>query len=178
MSAAVFLAAALTFLNGIADTLSVLAAVFLHEGGHAAACRLFRVPILFFHPVTVGAVIGYDAAGLSFPKEIAIASAGPLVNLVSAAACLFCRNRFFMLFAAASLSLALFNLLPLRHLDGGVILFAAVSLFRGAEPAARITRIFSVMGTFFVWMCAVAVQLRCGGNLSLLLVSVYLLLRL
>ncbi len=176
MSASLFLAVWLTLLNGIADTVPVLAAALLHECGHAFMCRLLQVPIRFFHPVTVGAVIGYDATSLSFGKEIAVAAAGPTVNFLAAAACLSGRSRFAALFAAASLALAVFNLLPLRRLDGGVILFAVLSLVCGAERTARITYVLSMAGTVFLWMFAVAVQLRCGGNLSLLFVSVYLLL--
>ncbi len=175
MSAALFLTAVLTLLNGLCDIVPVLSAVLLHEWGHAFACRLLRVPIRSFRPVSAGTVIGYEADGVSFGKEIAVAAAGPFVNLLSAAVCLACSSRFLVLFAAASLSLALFNLLPIRNLDGGVILFAASSLLFGAECAARISYILSLLGTVFLWMCAVAVQMRCGGNLSFLLVSVYLL---
>jgi len=53
------LTACWTVLNGLADTLPVIAAALLHEAGHALMCRLLSVPIRFFAPSAVGAVIGY-----------------------------------------------------------------------------------------------------------------------
>lgn len=178
MSGAVFFAALWTLLNGISDALPVLFAALLHEGGHALMCRCLRVPIRFFSPSVAGAVIGYDASVLSYGQEIAVAAAGPFVNLFSAVLSLGCTGRGAALFGISSLALALFNLLPLRRLDGGVILYAALVSMCGVRRGERIAGVISAVGTVFLWMCAVAVQLRCGGNLSLLLVSVYLLLAL
>ena len=79
------------------------------------------------------------------------------------------------LFGISSLALAVFNLLPIRHLDGGVLLTSLLlprlGVMRGEIFCEKISRIF----TFLLWICAVSVQMRCGGNLSLLLISVYLL---
>jgi len=87
-----------------------------------------------------------------------------------------CRGRGAALFGISSLALALFSLLPLRRLDGGVIFSASLSLWLGAVRADSVTRAVSAAGTVLLWMTAAAVQLRCGGNLSLLFVSVYLLI--
>ena len=176
MTSLIFWTAGWTLFNGIRDTLPVLLAALIHECGHALSCRILRVPIRFFHPVAVGAVIGYDAASLSYKKEIAIAVAGPFLNLLCAVSVFGAKSRFGALFGISSLALAFFNLLPLRRLDGGVILYAAAASVWGADCAEKIARAVSGIGTVFLWMCAVAVQLRCGGNLSLLLVSVYLLI--
>ncbi len=173
-----FFTAGWTVLNGILDALPVVLAAFLHEGGHYLACRLLRVPVRFFRPAVTGAVIGYDGSMLSYGREIAVAAAGPLVNLLSAGLSLGCRGRFFALFGVSSLGLALFNLLPHRRLDGGVILHALLCVWWGADPAARAAEVLSFCGTVLLWMCAALVQLRCGGNLSLLLISVYLILSL
>ncbi len=173
-----FVAAGWTLLNGIRDALPMLAAAFLHEAGHYLACRLCRVPVRWFRPAVTGAVIGYDGSALSYGREIAVAAGGPLVNLLCAVFSLFCRGRSFTLFGISSLGLALFNLLPHRRLDGGVILHAFLCAVWGADPAARITEITSFCGTVLLWMCAVLVQLRCGGNLSLFFISLYLLVSL
>lgn len=165
-------------LNGLLDTLPILSAVFIHECGHLIVCRLCGGHFRAFQPFAAGAVIGYDAASLSYPREIAAAAAGPLANLLSFFLTLGCPGRLAALFGLSSLALALFNLLPHRRLDGGVILSAILSYLCDAECSARILHIVSQITTVCLWMCAAAVQMRCGGNLSLLFVSVYLLMTL
>ncbi len=178
MSTAWLFAAGWTLLNGVKDTLPVLTAAALHECGHLAACRLCGIRVRSFRPVASGAVIGYDAATLSYPREILAALAGPLFNLIAFLFTLLCRGRFAALFGLSSLSLALFNLLPHKRLDGGVILYALLSMLFTSECAARVLHILSQGVSILLWMCAVALQLRCGGNLSLLFVSVYMIMTL
>ena len=164
--------------SGWRDAIPILLAALLHEAGHALACRLLRVPIRFFRPIAAGAVIGYDASRIPYIKEAWIAAAGPLANLAGAFLCLpgYCtRGR--ALFGISCLALALFNFLPIRNLDGGTFL-SALLLHRGnVARCDRITSAVSSVCTVAVWICAAAVQMRCGGNLSLLLISVYLLTR-
>lgn len=176
MSSAWFLGAVFTLLNGIGDTLPILLAALLHEGGHGLACLILRVPIRFFRPTAAGAVIGYDASALSYTREAWIAAAGPLMNLAGVFLCFpgTC-GRARALFGISSLALAFFNLLPIRHLDGGVLiasfLLPRLGPVRGEILCEKISRIFTVL----LWMGAVSAQMRCGGNLSLLIISVYLL---
>ena len=170
------LAVLLAALNGVRDTLPLLCAAALHEAGHLCACLLLRVPVRFFRPSPVGAVIGYDPTAVSYEVEAVIAAAGPLFGLLgTAAACLSDGGRSAALFGVSSLSLSLFNLLPLRPLDGGVLLSALLCRALSPERSDRILSRLTAAGTIFLWMCAVAVQLRCGGNLSLLLLSIYML---
>ena len=163
-------------LNGIPDTLCVIGAAALHEAGHLLACLLLHVPIRSFHPAPGGARICYDPCAVSYPAEALIAAAGPAAGLLGAAACIpgVCgRQR--ALFGMCSLSLSLFNLLPVRGLDGGVLLAALAEWRGGCGAGERALRAASPVCTVLLWMCAAAVQLRTGGNLSLFLVSVYLL---
>lgn len=169
-------AAVLTLLNGLRDSLPFLLAALLHESGHLLACRLLRVPIRFVRTTVTGAVIGYDPSSLSYAREIWIAAAGPLMNLAGFLVCLpgeCSRSR--ALFGAACLSLSLFNLLPIRRLDGGVITNNLLVSLLGPIQGIRIGGILSRICTVGLWMCAAAVQIRCGGNLSLFFISVCLL---
>lgn len=175
MTGLCFFTAVWTVLNGVLDALPILLAAILHECGHYLACRLCRVPVRFFRPCVSGAVIGYDGSVVSYGREIIVAAAGPFVNLLSAGLVLGCQGRFFALFGVSSLGLALFNLVPHRRLDGGVILYALLCLIWEADSAAQVANALSFCGTVLLFMCAAVVQLRCGGNLSLFFVSVYLL---
>lgn len=173
-------AAVLLFLlNGVRDMLPILCAVLLHECGHYIACRIFHAPVRGFRLLPVGAAVRYEAVSLSYGAEAAIAAAGPLAGLCGVlcagiGAC----GRGRALFGASSLALSLFSLLPILPLDGGVILSAILCTVTDPLRAARIMEVLTVLGTAALWMCAVLVQLRCGGNLSLLILSVYLLMQL
>lgn len=166
----------LALLNGFYDTLPLLSAALLHEIGHLLACRLLGVPIRFIRPTGVGAVIGYDPSTLSYGQEIWIAAAGPALNLAGFFFCFpgECTGGR-ALFGLSCLALAVFNLLPIRRLDGGVILRDSLTITLGPVRGEKIEKSISFMCTLLLWMCAAAVQIRCGGNLSILLLSVYLL---
>lgn len=165
-----------TLLNGLRDSLPFLLAALLHEGGHLLACRLLGVPIRYFRPTVAGAILGYDASALSYAREAMIAAAGPVANLVGFLLCFpgeCSRGR--ALFGVACLSLSFFNLLPVQRLDGGVILSDYLISRRGPVRGSQICEKISLVCTVLLWMCAAAVQIRCGGNLSVFLISVYLL---
>ncbi len=166
----------LAVLSGVADTLPVLLAALVHECGHLVACRFYGVPVRLFAPSPVGAVIGYDATCLTYGQEAAIAAAGPLANALSVLCVLFCRGRFFALFGVSSLGLCFFNLLPLTGLDGGVILRTFLDSRFGPRKAFRVAGVVSDMVAAALFVLAALFQLRAGGNLSLLFLSIYLLL--
>ena len=176
MSGGLLFSIFLALLNGLRDTLPFLLAAVLHEGGHLLACRFLRVPIRFFSPIATGAVIGYDPSAVSYAREAWIAAAGPLANLAGFLLCFLgecTRGR--ALFGTSCLAFAFFNLLPIRTLDGGVLLYDLLTPVMGPIRAERIGEKISAVCTVLLWMCTVAVQIRCGGNLSILLISVYLL---
>ena len=164
--------------GGIRDILPFLAAALLHEAGHILACVLLHVPLRFFRLHSAGAVIGYDASRLSYPAEALIAAAGPLAGFLGAAAVLGKRGHSSFLFGTASLALSLFNLLPIPPMDGGMILSALLRMRFEEDRCARILFAVRRAGTVLMWLLAVTLQLRCGGNLSLLIISVFLLVRL
>ena len=164
--------------EGWRDALPILLAALLHEAGHGVACRMLGVPLRFFRPIAGGAVIGYDASRISYAREAWIAAAGPLANLAGAILSFpgdCSRGR--ALFGISCLALALFNFLPIRNLDGGTFLAAVLQNRMEIRRCDRICSALSAACTVAVWIGAVSVQLRCGGNLSLLLISVYLLTR-
>lgn len=113
-----------------------LAATAAHETGHLIALRLLGADILALRLDVLDAQI--VSSPLSYRQELCAALAGPAMSIVC---CLIFRRRF-AAFAAVSLLLGLFNLLPVWPLDGGRALRAAlgqwVSLSR-AEGMCRIT---------------------------------------
>lgn len=135
------------------DTLNVfwhlLAAILLHELGHLALILLFggtvRSVRLRFADMEI------KTAPMRYGQELFTALAGPAVNLICFA---LVRGRY-PGFAAVSLLLGLFNLLPVSPLDGGKILFDLLSLMVSQTVAETVCQSVSL---FFI-ICLLALSL-------------------
>lgn len=132
---------------------ALFASVLLHELGHALVCRHYGIRILEIVLFPIGGISRPERA----PKpreELWIALAGPLVNLLIAAALLGLlawQNRVALLaqlaeptdanllqrIALGNLILAAFNLLPAFPMDGGRVLRSLLALTRPEEQATR-----------------------------------------
>ncbi len=159
----------------------VLLAAALHELGHIAAARGLHIGV---GRMTIGALGASLAVGnglLSYRDEAIIAAAGPAVNLACAgAAILFHRaqpDERLLFFAAASLGLAVVNLLPLPAFDGERILTCACARWLSPAAVDRITVLTGGAATVTLWLVASGLALRTGGNLSLLALSTAMLWR-
>ena len=126
------LAAWFTLVNGWQLLAVILSAAALHELGHLLVLRLLGARVRELRVSVFGAELMTSAARLSYPGEIAAVLAGPAVNLLCA---LVLGGAHAWVAAGAHLSLCLFNLLPVRPLDGGraLYLMAGGSLRRGAH---------------------------------------------
>lgn len=151
----------------------------LHELGHLAAMSLCKAKPSRVCLTAAGVRIE-RAPGLSlgFGQEIAIALAGPAVSLVlgglCAAAYLARPGELLLTCAAINLGFGLFNLLPVRQLDGGRVLYFALCR-RGSESAAsRICFGVSLLCLFAGTAGAALLCLRQGLNVSLVVAVVYL----
>ena len=148
-----------------------LAACLLHELGHYLAIRLAGGDVKLIRLTAVGAEMVLDRP-LGYWRELLAALAGPAVNLSLAA--LFCRRPWGLGFAGLNLALGCFNLLPVGRLDGGRALWCLLSALAGPE-AARLVR------EGLDSLCAAALLAaglwlaRAGGNITLLLVALWLL---
>lgn len=134
------LAAWFTLVNGWQLLAVILSAAALHELGHLLVLRLLGARVRELRVSVFGAELMTSAARLSYPGEIAAVLAGPAVNLLCA---LVLGGAHAWVAAGAHLSLCLFNLLPVRPLDGGRALYLAAAWLAGslrprsASPAGR-----------------------------------------
>lgn len=172
--AAVWLALWLYYDQNGSAVCSICAAVW-HECGHLFALWLFReLP----QTIRIGAfgtsIVRGGAIRLTYPQEIAAAAAGPAANCLLAAvlalpAAFLPEMR---VGVRVNLALALFNLLPLRTLDGGQILYAALCLRRLPQDAARICKTIAVMTA--VPLTAIGWHIyRSGGGVYASLLSLF-----
>lgn len=167
--------ALLWYLDRGHTVLQALAACALHELGHYAALRALGGRAVRLRISCVGAEMALSArAPLGPGRTLAVALAGPAVNLVLAALCAGLGEGWFC-FAGLSLALGLFNLLPAAPLDGGRALACLLAL------AGREDWTGSVVGSL---TAALAMGLTAGWlllwragsfSLTLPLVSLWLL---
>ena len=172
--ALVFLGA--QFFTGGAFLASLLAAV-LHECGHLLAARLMGIQLRLLEVDVLGARLYPRSALPSYGAEAALAAAGPTASLLFALPLIGLHAPFADALRLATLSFALFNLLPIEGFDGGRILSAFLSRFaeKGAERVLFCTSYLCLLLLFSLSACLL---LRYGENAALAVLSATLFAKL
>ena len=120
------LAAWFGVVNGWRLLAVVLGAAAVHEMGHWAVLKCMGAPITGLRLNVFGAVMETDRTSLSYGGELAAVLAGPAANLLCAVL-LSLADKEASVLIGANLILCMFNLLPVRPLDGGRALYLLVS---------------------------------------------------
>lgn len=115
---------------------TALAAAF-HELGHLAVLRMAGGRAEAFTLSALGAELKLPG-GLSYARELPVALAGPVCSLALALAA---AGLGWFLTAGVSLALGLFNLLPVRPLDGGRAVACIGGMLLDPVGAERLERI-------------------------------------
>ncbi len=171
-------------IDGVLFVLLVFACVVAHEFGHVFAARRYGIKTPDITVLPIGGLARLDRMPDRPGQELWVAVAGPLVNVVIAAALfLFIGARFDLTdvsqieqaqmslparLAAVNVLLVVFNMVPAFPLDGGRV-FRALLSFR--MPRAKATRIAAWTGQGFAVVFAVVGLLY---NPLLLLIAVFM----
>lgn len=160
-----------TLAGGLISAALILAVFFcvvLHELGHALVARRFGVRTRDITLLPIGGVAALERIPDKPAQELAIAVAGPLVNVAIAAVLVlglgwrdtiqallafdrpgFHLGHFLARLAAFNVSLVLFNLIPAFPMDGGrvlrALLAARLGRTRATRAAAKIGQAFAVV---------------------------------
>jgi len=179
-------------IGGISFILLLFVCVVLHEFGHALTARRYGIATRHITLLPIGGVALLEGMPDNPKQEIMVALAGPAVNLLIALALwlwLALGNSVLQLdmntvFAGSfihklliiNVVLAVFNLLPAFPMDGGRVLRATISIFKGPGKAtliaARIGQAlalglaiigfrydpFLIFIAVFIWMSAASEQ--------------------
>jgi len=152
---------------------AALAFAGLHEAGHLAAMAALGVRPAGICLTAAGMRIERPPGlRVSFSREIAVALTGPAASLLLAGACclLALPPDFFWL----NLGFGLFNLLPVRQLDGGRALYFFLCRRASETTAARVVTVTSLLCLFLAAGGAALLCLRSGFSLSLAIAVLYL----
>jgi Zn-dependent protease len=147
----------------------LFACVVLHELGHALAAKRFGIRTREIVLLPIGGVARLERMPEKPVQELAVAIAGPAVNVVLATAfgvALFALgtpavmileraegNGTLEFLLVANLSMLIFNLVPAFPMDGGRVLRAGLAMFM---PYTRATRFASLVGQGFALLFAAA----------------------
>lgn len=162
------LAAWFALANGWEPLATVLGAAVVHELGHWLVLRALGAEVTGFRLGVLGAVLETDGGRLSYGGELAAVLAGPGANLLAALALTALGKGRWPAAIGANLVLCVFNLLPIRPLDGGQALYLSASWLRGpaaGEGAARWAGTLTAAALAGLLIC---VMWRTGGSLWLL----------
>lgn len=155
-------------------SLAALTAAALHECAHILAARALGVSLGGLRLDIFGASLSLKGDLPSYKREAAVALAGPLFNLLSAALLLPLLPRssdFLSLFVSASLFLGVLNLLPVKDLDGGRALFCLLASLLTPRAASAVLGLLSFLVILSLWTLSVYLLLRLGASLSLFVFS-------
>lgn len=165
------------------ELITLFAIVFIHECGHAAAAALLGCRVVSIQMLPFGGVAVIEDGGkLTAWREIVIALAGPLQNILMVGVVLLLQYMqfgdpiFLSYIIQGNLLIALFNLLPILPLDGGKIVQALVSLVAPYYTTLMWTYRISILVSIGVIVYAVGRWIAgdYGLPLNILLVGLFL----
>ncbi|MBO5725571.1 MAG: site-2 protease family protein [Clostridia bacterium] len=158
--------------------LPMVIAVILHETAHLTAmwmlhCNPKEISLI---PASVRIV---RSVTVRVRNEIIISLSGPLINIlffsVFFAVFKTTGNMDILNFSLINLLFAVFNLLPVKQLDGGLILYKLLSYFKGENKAQIVLNFISAVTGVLLLVLGIWLFLK-NKNFSVIVMSLYILL--
>lgn len=157
---------------------ALLPAALLHELAHYAVLRLCGVRTARFTLTGLGASLYVpELHHLSYGAELLSAAAGPLMNLLLWVLLSLTGREELTLFAGAQMVLGVLNLLPVRPMDGGRILWLATAYLTEPYTADRVAAAVGLAASSALLALCLWLVLTTGSGLFLLLGALWLAYR-
>lgn len=152
-----------------------LLSIFLHEMGHIIALYLLRLPPRRVNFHLCGIEIVESRLYCGYSAQLAVAASGPMMNiLLGLILLLFSNTTFVAIMSASNMVIGVFNLLPLSRLDGGEILYCAMSVVLPENKCKKISRAVDVILVLMLFVMGVYLLSMPNHNPTLLITAVYL----
>ena len=158
--------------------LPMVIAVILHETAHLTAMWMLRCnpKEICLIPASVRIV---RSVTVRVRNEIIISLSGPLANILFFSAFFAVYkttgNMDILNFSLINLLFAVFNLLPVKQLDGGLILYKLLSYFKGENKAQIVLNFISAVTGVLLLVLGIWLFLK-NKNFSVIIMSLYILL--
>ena len=157
---------------------ALLPAALLHELAHYAVLHLCGVRTARFTLTGLGASLYVpELHRLSYGAELLSAAAGPLMNLLLWVLLSLTGREELTLFAGAQMVLGVLNLLPVRPMDGGRILWLATAYLTEPYTADRVAAAVGLAASSALLALCLWLVLTTGSGLFLLLGALWLAYR-
>lgn len=153
--------------------LFMLGSAFFHECGHLVMMKLWGSEIHSVTLLPLGIDIKTVPSFISYPVQIAVSSAGAGVNLLLFLI-FFKIGGNFTFFAYFNLLYAVFNLIPVKGLDGAEILESISNCFFEQRTTEKIIKITSFVFCTILWVFGIYMLLILNGNISIFALSLFL----
>lgn len=154
-------------------------AILLHELGHLFAmwlceCAPREIKLI---PASVQIIRGFSSKPYG---ESIIALFGPIVNLVIFVVFLvnylYFKDEWVIKFGLINLIIGIFNLLPVKGLDGGTVLYNIVSEKKGLRTAERLLNIITFVSSLTLFVLGILTIINGKVNITVFIMAIYLLL--
>lgn len=168
-------------LNAPANVLITVISSLIHEMGHLLAMSAVgNKPQAVRLEITGMNIKREQSIKISTKNELLIALGGPFANAVIFIICCFVicfyQSEFLMTVACINLILMLFNLLPVKRLDGGMALYFLLSRWFGTEICSKILQITSIVFILAIYIWGLYIFISNGYNFSVIIIAIYLTL--
>lgn len=156
---------------------------FFHEAGHLIMMLLINnKPQKIKFELTGINIIRNQEIGISNKNEVIISLGGPIANAIIFVFCCiflcFHNSNLIVTFACINLILMTFNLLPVKRLDGGNVLFYSLIQKYDVSFSLRILHITSAFFIILIFIWGIYAFIVSKYNISIIIIAIFLTLSL
>lgn len=153
----------------------------LHETGHLfVMTSLGNKPQAVRFEITGMNIIRQPDLKISIRNEILISLGGPFVNLISFLLSVIilcvCKNENILTFGCINLILMIFNLLPIKKLDGGMALYYTLSQKYNNIICLKVLKLTSAFFITLIYIWGIYAFISSKYNFSLIIIAIFLTL--
>lgn len=158
--------------------LPTLFAVFIHELGHLFAMWALGISPKRIKLIPTSVQIVSDIAS-RYTSDIFVSLCGPIANFVLFIALyinfLSFKNEMSLCYGLLNLIIGIFNLFPVKGLDGGRILLSLTAKFFSLNKAELVLKIVTIIIAVAIIIVGILLAIKKELNLSIFIIGIYLL---